>query len=237
MALNGLFLLMTMQGALPPLTVDEIVERMVRADDGRRAALSGYAGMRRYRFENKRVNKRAEMTVRVICDGAGVKTFQVISENGSGFVRNRILRRMIDAEREASQKGEREQTRIIPRNYEFRLLGNEIRDGRDAYVLEIAPKTENKFLIRGRIWVDTEDFAIARIDGQPAKNPSFWIRSVRVVHRYERTGQAWLPVLNQSRAKVRIFGATSVDIEYFDYAVGGPTARARRGIAGEGANE
>jgi|SRR5579871_2109420 len=216
--LHILALLAVIEGAAPPaLTTPEIVERMVQADNNRLAALAGYTGVRHYRFENKKSNKRAELTTRVACDEAGVKTFEVISESGSGFVRNHIIRKMMDAEQEASQKGERQDTRIIPANYDFRLVGTEVLDGRSNYVLEVDPKTRNKFLIRGRIWVDAEDFAIARVEGQPAKNPSFWIRSVRVVQRYERTGQFWLPASNQSVAQARIFGTTEVVIDYFDY--------------------
>ena len=124
---------------------------------------------------------------------------------------------MIEAETESSQKGERKESRIIPENYDFRLIGMEDVDGRSSYVLEINPKKPTKFSIRGRIWVDAEDFAIARIEGQPAKNPSFWIRSVKVEQRYGRTGQFWLPALNHSVAQARIFGTTEVVIEYSDY--------------------
>jgi len=216
--LHTLVLLAVMEGAAPPtLTAPEIVERMVQADNNRLAALAGYTGVRRYRFENKKSNKRAELTARITCDHAGVKTFEVVSETGSGFVRNHILRKMIDAEHEASEKGERQDTRIIPANYDFRLVGTDVLDGHGSYILEVNPKTRNKFLIRGRIWVDAEDFAIARVEGQPAKNPSFWIRSVQVVQRYERTGQFWLPASNQSVAQARIFGTTEVMIDYFDY--------------------
>ena len=167
--LHTLVLLTLMEGAAPPpLTAPEIVERMVQADNDRLAALAGYTGVRRYRFENKKSNKRAELTTRVVCDNTGAKTFEVISESGSGFVRNHIIHKMMDAEQEASQKAERQETRIIPNNYDFRLIGTEILDGRTSYVLEVNPKTRNKFLIRGRIWVDAEDFAIARVEGQPA---------------------------------------------------------------------
>jgi hypothetical protein len=215
--LHTLVLLAVMEGAPAPLTTPEIVERLVKADNNRLAALAGYTGSRHYRFENKKSNKRAELTARVACDNAGAKTFEVVSESGSGFVRNHIIRKMMDAEQEASQKGERQDTRIIPANYEFRLVGMDALDGRSNYVLEVNPKTRNKFLIRGRIWVDAEDFAIARVEGQPAKNPSFWIRSVQVVQRYERTGQFWLPAKNQSVAQARVFGTTEVVIEYSDY--------------------
>ncbi len=207
--------------APPALTVEEVVNRMVRADEKRLSEFQGYTATRRYYLENKRVNKRAEMMVRVTCTSTGSRSFAVVSENGSNVIRTRVLRKMIEAEAEASQQDGREQNRIVPNNYDFRLAGSEITDGRLAYVLEIVPKTQNRFLIRGRIWVDAEDYAITRIEGTPAKNPSFWTRSIRIVHRYGKTGPFWLPVLNQSRADVRIFGSTEVTIEYFGYLLNG----------------
>ncbi len=231
MLLPGLVLLAFAHGGSPAhLTTSEIVDRMLQADRDRTSALASYTGMRRYHFENKRVNKRAEMTVRMKCDPAGVKTFEVIDESGAGIIRNRVLRKMIEAEAEASQKGEREQTRIIPANYDFNLVGTEVSGDKSSYVLEVNPKTKNKFLIRGRIWVDSDDFAITRVEGQPAKNPSFWVRNVHVVQRYGRVGRFWLPVLNESKAEARIFGSTDVSIEYFDYA---PTVREAQAHAGE----
>ena len=204
-----------------PLTATAIVDHMVQADNARMAVFSGYTGMRRYTFGNKMVKKYAEMTVRVVCDRTGAKSFEVVAESGSEFVRSHILRRMIDAEREASDKAEHEETRIIPRNYDFRLLGTEETEGQSSYVLEISPKKKNQFMIRGRIWVDAADFAITRLEGSPAKNPSFWIRSVHVVHRFDRIGQFWLPVTNKSRAEARVFGTNDVGIDYFDYLVNG----------------
>jgi hypothetical protein len=201
------------------LTVADVVDRMVQADNERVAVFSGYTGMRRYSFDNKTFKKRAEMTVRVTCASTGAKTFEVVTESGSGFVRGRIIGQMIEAERGASEKGEQQQTRIVPRNYDFRLLRTDVLEGRPQYVLEISPKTRNQYMVRGHIWVDAEDFAITRIEGSPAKNPSFWIRSIRVVHRYERIGQFWLPKSNHSRAEARIFGPTEVRIDYFDYVI------------------
>jgi hypothetical protein len=232
--LPTLFLLAMMQGdSSPSLTAPEILEHMVRADNNRLAALAGYSGVRHYRFENKKTGKTAEMTVRMSCGNDGVKTFETAAESGSGFVRSHIIRKMIDAESESSQKGERKESRIIPENYEFRLMGMEDIDSRPSYVLEIDPKKPTKFSIRGRIWVDAEDFAIARIEGQPAKNPSFWIRSVKVEQRYGRTGQFWLPALNHSVAQAKVFGSTEVVIEYSDYKTNVREAQARARTADE----
>ena len=213
--------------SLPSLP--EVLERMTQADDGRLAALAGYSAVRHYRFDNKKSGKHAEMTVRMSCGSDGVKTFDVLEESGSGFVRNHILHKMIEAEEESSQKGEHKETRIIPDNYDFHLVGAEISDGRNSYILDVAPEKPTKFSICGRIWVDADDFAIARFEGQPAKNPSFWIRSVHVVQRYGRAGEFWFPALNQSVAQARVFGATEVVIEYSDYRANVRDAKARGG--------
>jgi hypothetical protein len=225
------FLTMMQGGSSPSLTTPEIVDRLVQADNDRLAALAGYSGVRHYRFENKKTGKSAEMTVRMSCGSDGIKTFEVVSESGSGFVRRHIIGKMIEAETESSQKGDRKESRIVPDNYEFRLIGMEDSDGRSSYVLEINPKKPTKFAIRGRIWVDAQDFAIARVEGQPAKNPSFWIRSVKVEQRYLRTGQFWLPALNHSVAQARIFGSTEAVIEYSDYKTSVREAHARGGAA------
>ena len=229
-SLPTFFLVALMQaGSPPPLTTPEILEHMMQADKDRLTALAGYSGERHYRFENKKFNKQAEMTVRMSCGSDGVKKFEVVSETGSGFVRSHIIRKMIEAEEESSQKGEHKESKITPDNYEFRLIGTERLDGRDSYVLEITPKKPTKFSIRGRIWVDAEDFAIARIEGQPGKNPSMWIRSVQIEQRYGRNGQFWLPSLNHSVAQARIFGATEVVIEYSDYKTNVREPQARAG--------
>jgi hypothetical protein len=47
----------------------------------------------------------------------------------------------------------------------------------------VEPRRENKFLYRGEICVNAEDFAVESIDAEPAKNPSFWIKKTRIEHR------------------------------------------------------
>lgn len=214
-------LLAALDGPTAVPGASDVVARMVQAESRRTAALSGYSGMRRYSLENKRFNKRAEISVRVTCTSTGAKSFSVVAESGSRFIRDRIIRKMIEAETEASQAGERAQTRILPQNYDFRLLGTEVAGGRRSYVLEVLPKTQNRFLVRGRIWVDAEDYAIAKVEGHPAKTPSFWTRDVQIVQRYTKVGPFWLPLLNHSRADVRVFGRTELTIEYFGYALNG----------------
>jgi len=200
-----------------PQSADEVVAKMLEHDRERQAILHGYTAIRRYVLENERHHKRAEMLVRVTCRDDGSKDFQVLSEEGWGGVRKHVFPRLLQGEIEAARPELRERSKITPENYTFETKGTECVRGRQAYVLAIEPKTSNKYLARGRIWVDAEEYAIIRVEGMPAKNPSFWIKGVHFDHDYEKAGPFWLPVLDRSVTDVRIFGATEMTIEYFDY--------------------
>ena len=199
-------------------TGDEVVAKMMARDSERQATLYGYTASRRYILQNQRHDKRAEMLVRMTCLRDGSKQFETISETGWGGARKHVFPRLLEAETEASRPGLRERSRLIPENYVFEMVGTEYVDERPAYVIAIAPKTPNKYLMQARIWIDADEYAIVRIEGKPAKNPSFWTKSVHFVHKYEKRGSFWFPVSDRSVTDVQIFGSTEVTIEYFDYA-------------------
>jgi hypothetical protein len=202
-------------GQLP--TANDVVSRMVAYDNERQATFHGYTAYRRYVLDNQRFHKRAEMVVQITCLRDGSKQFETVFETGWGGARKHVFSKLLEAETEASQPAFRERSRITPENYTFEMVGAQTLDGHLVYVMTILPKTPNKYLMRGRIWVDGEEYAIVRIEGRPAKNPSFWIKSVQFVHNYEKSGSFWLPVSDRSETEARIFGSTEVTIDYFNY--------------------
>ena len=206
-------------GAAETLATTQVLARMAAMDEKRAAAQESYTCTRRYSIENKRFKIAAEMTIRMTYRRPGHKEFHILSESGSGAIRKRVLHKMIESELEASRDDMRAQTQITPANYDFRLTGVDMDQGRRVYVFEAAPKLQNKFMIRGRIWVDAEDFAITRIEGSPAKSPSFWVQRTSFVHRYRKFGSFWLAVSNRAESEVLIFGHTEVKIDYSDYEI------------------
>ena len=216
--------LMAEGGSTPAVpTADEIVARMIAHDGERQAALHGYTAYRRYVLENRAHHKQAEMLVRMICREDGSKKFEVVSASGWSGARKHVFPRLLEAEIDAARPDLREHSRITPENYTFEIAGTDEVRGRLAYVISIEPKTQNKYLARGRIWVDADEYAIVRVEGQPAKNPSFWFKSVHFVHDYNKSGSFWFPVTDRSVTDARIFGATEMTIEYFDYVPNDPT--------------
>ena len=105
-------------------------------------------------------------------------------------------------------------------------------DGRPLYVMQVEPLRENKFLYRGKIWIDARDFAVTRIEAEPAKNPSFWTIRSQIHHQYQKIGDFYLPALNQTVTDVRLGGKAVLTINYLDYNLGqqvatGPGSRHR----------
>lgn len=203
------------QSIVQILSSDDVVAKMLERDAQREARLSGYTASRHYLVVHKR--SMAEMTVELTCAGDGVKEFKILSESGSFAIRTLVFHRMLKEETEASRPETRKITRITPSNYDFRLIGQDVVDGRPAYVLQVTPRHDNKYLIDGKIWVSADDYSIVRIEGRPARNPSFWTRSVHFVHTYRKVGPFWLAASTHSVSEVRIYGSAEVTIESSNY--------------------
>jgi len=211
--------------ALP--SVDEVIAKMVQHDQDRRSALQGYTSVRQYVLENTKHHKEAYMIVRMTQCKDGSKEFKILTSSGWSGARKHVFPKLLEAEAEASRPGNPEDSRVTPQNYSFSLLRTEEVDGRIAYVISVTPKKENKYLMRGTVWIDAEDFAIVRMEGAPAKNPSFWIKSVQFAHKYEKHGSLWLAASDDSVSDVRIFGPTELRVDYFDYVFNEPGQEAK----------
>jgi hypothetical protein len=194
-----------------------VVTRMLVHNALRQAQLAGYSGMRRYVLANDRMKKHAEMLVRVEGDADETKHFEVVTEDGWKAAQKHVLKKMLESEAEASSPEMRPRTRLSPENYEFHMVGTAFLSDRMAYVIDVIPRRRDERLFEGRIWIDAQDYALAKVEGKPAKNPSFWIRSVHFVHTYRKNGPFWFPASTESVTEVRIFGSTSLTINYFDY--------------------
>ncbi len=200
-----------------PLTTEEVVGKMVLMNQQRAEALRSYTSIRIYHVENDKQTRRADLVVKMTYHWPDQKEFTVLSESGSKFLRNHVLKRLVKAEVESMRESERQQKEMDSSNYDFQLVGHERTPIREFYVLEVVPKGKSKFLFQGKIWVDAQDFGIARMEGEPAKNPSWWITRVNLQHGYQKIGDFWLPARNETVTQVRIFGQTLLTIEYKDY--------------------
>jgi outer membrane lipoprotein-sorting protein len=203
-----------------PLSADEVLRRVVQMNEQRSNALESYTSIRSYHLECHCLShKKADMVVRAEYEAPNKKAFTIVSESGSGTVRTRVFKKLLEAEQESMRAENQQRSAITPQNYTFQLTDYQKIGGNEFYVLEAEPLTNNKFLFRGRIWVDAKDFAIAQVEGEPAVNPSWWTVKTDFKRSYQKFGSFWLPESNESETKVRIFGSAVLTIEYGEYQI------------------
>jgi hypothetical protein len=203
------------------LTASQVVARLVQKNAGRANALERYQGRRSYRLDYVGFpeNLHAEMIVDVSYTAPDSKEFKVLSESGSTWIVNHILKRLLKSEHEASEAANRERTTLNSQNYDFTMIADQNTEEGCPYVLAVQPKMPTKFVYRGRIWVNAKDFAVCRIEAEPAQNPSFWIRQTQIHHAYLKIGDFWFPAENRSVSTLRLGGRATLAIEYGDYKI------------------
>jgi hypothetical protein len=217
--------------APPALGAEQVVQRLMERNGERAAALQHYLGKRSYRLEYHGFPASAEATmeVEVNFDAPASKRFTIVNSTGSKLILNRVFRRLLESEEQAGDSSNRKHTELGPENYTFSLAGIEGTN----YVLNVEPKVESRFLYRGKIWVDAHDFAVTRIEAQPARNPSFWTTKSEIHHTYQKVDNGfYLPKENKTVTSVRMGGVATLTIEYQSYQVtpAKPMALARKPI-------
>jgi len=203
-----------------PLTADEVINHVVAMNEARAKELDSYSSLRTYHLECHCLShKKADMVVRTDYQAPNKKEFTIVSESGSGTVRDRVFKKLLEAEQESMRAENQQRSAITPENYRFQLSYYEKTDTDEFYVLDAQPRSKNKFLFRGQIWVNAKDFAITRVEGEPAVNPSWWTVKTDFRRSYRKIGDFWLPESNESETKVRVFGTAVLSIEYRDYQI------------------
>jgi hypothetical protein len=224
-----------------PLSVDQVVDNLVRKDVERAQALRHYESTRVYHlsYHGFPGDREAEMRVEATYDSPSTKSFKVVSQKGSKLIIDRVFKRLLESEKEAAEPEMHVRTLLNRNNYDFALIGfestgvnpssinsstansssvNSSEKG-SQYVLAVYPKEKSKYVYRGKIWVDGTDFAVTRIDAEPAQNPSFWTKKSEIHHEYMKVQDFWLPRRNESISYIRLGGRATLTIEYNNYHV------------------
>jgi hypothetical protein len=204
-------------------SVDDIVQHLADGEKKRAHDLKGYTELRTYSvsYRGFPADLSSTIVVAVTYSAPASKQFRIVSQTGSKMLADRVLKKLFEAEQQSA--ADPRQTAPTAANYNFTLVGQQVLDGRPCYMLRVEPRTNSKLLYRGTIWVDADDFAVAKIEAEPARNPSFWIRGTKIHHVNSRTGEFWLPEHNESDTDVRFGGHAVLTIDYGAYKMD-PTA-------------
>ena len=185
--------------------------RAVQALD---AFLSGRTQARQYiatrRLEASGSGQRGWLDVRTSYAADSGFLYDVTSEGGSGLIRGRVLRSLLDEEKQLIGSGTGARVAISRDNYAF-TPESVNPDG--SVVVAIRPLRKERSLISGRLILHS-DGVLQRVEGQLAKNPSFWVSRVKVVRTYRRINGVLMPVCLETTARLRFLGSSSLRMTY-----------------------
>jgi hypothetical protein len=185
-----------------PISVNVIVARMTAVLQESRIGSRAFTVRRDYQLFDKKWESKAQVVARIIFAPPDQARYEV--EQSRGGIGEKILRDMLDREMEALH--EVSQRELSTRNYEFGLAGEEMVDGRRCHVLTLYPRRDDRELIRGRALVDAKTYHLVRLEGEPVKSPSWWIRDLHITMRFADVDGTWMRTLTYAVANVRFRG-------------------------------
>ncbi|MBZ5504835.1 MAG: outer membrane lipoprotein-sorting protein [Acidobacteriia bacterium] len=201
-----------------------IVDRMLRAQQDNKARVRAFTVKRGYHLYDKQQQEKAQVVANITVLPPDGKEYQV--ESSSGGMGEKVLRDILSKETESPRDAQRKE--LSPENYDFQLLGQEMLDGRQCYLLGLNPKREDKDLLRGKIWVDAENYNIRRLEGSPVKNPSWWVHDIHILMSFADVDGMWLRTFTHAVANVRFKGKYVMESRDLEYSFTQETASRHR---------
>jgi hypothetical protein len=197
--------------------------RIVPNDDAR---LTQYRAFRRMHARSDKFGHEGWLDAWTELDHNGLR-FEIVSERGSDYVRNKVLKTVLKREQQLVAEGPARAS-LSEENYEF-IEGQIADDGSRSVLMK--PRRKDVVLIDGRMVLSPDGSEILRIEGKLAKNPSFWTSAVNVVRHFATIDGVRVTVSTESVAKVKLAGQSRLDMQYeYESINGRPVSTAARRI-------
>ena len=172
-----------------------------------------YQARRRLEASSAKLNESAWMEAVTTFDPKGGFTYSIVAQGGSERIQRRVLKSVLEAEREQAVPNEWRKATLSRDNYEFNFSG---RTDDGMLKLELLPRRRDTRLVTGSALLTAVSGDLVRVDGRLSKSPSFWVRWVKVSRTYSSVGGRMMPVGIESTADVKIAGMSTFTMEY-DY--------------------
>lgn len=159
---------------------------------------------------NEKFNQEAWLDAWTELDERGFR-YEIVSERGSDTVRNKVLRRVLERERELIAEGQADRAELSAANYEFEAMSA---GGKGVRYVLLKPRRKDMLLVDGRMVLNQDGTELLRVEGRLAKNPSFWTSLVNVIREFARLDGIRVPVTTESIARVKVAGLSRMIVHY-----------------------
>jgi hypothetical protein len=190
-------------------TVPDPADHSMRKFLSQEDVLHPYRATRRLEAENG--DRKGWLEVATEYSRPGGFRYETIAEGGSSYIRNKILRAVLEGERDAVTQDDAARSALVPTNYRFEPHGIDS-DGL-ANIL-VSPRRKESILVAGTLFLKPTGGDLVRLEGRLAKSPSFWVKNVDITRSYARIDGATVPVVLHSNAEIRLLGPATFHMTY-----------------------
>jgi hypothetical protein len=203
----------------PPIQPSGFIQRIDSANNTRFTTLVGYTAQEHYAiYRNGAKDPSAEMTVETVYTQSGGKQYTQVSHSGSEFLRHTILEKILANEFEVNKVNNRAQNWLTSANYELRVNPVKVTyAGHDCYLVSLTARRKSPSLFNGRAWFDSIDASLVRLEGSPAKAPTFLAGDTSVARDYTRIQGFSMATHAEAHSQSFLFGNTLLTIDYTGY--------------------
>jgi hypothetical protein len=145
-------------------------------------------------------------------------TYAKLIFEGDNTVKNQVIERYLTAEAQA-QQDQPETLAITPANYKFQYKGQNQVDGRAVHVFQVTPKHKLRGLFKGEVWIDAATYLPVQESGYLIKNPSFLVKKVAFVRKFEIRDGVAVPLQVQSTVDTRLFGKAELTVDFTNFSL------------------
>ena len=210
-------------GPAQQLDASLVIQHVDAAVKARIDNIAGYTVTEHYAVYrgNDETHPAAEMTVKTDYKAETGKSYTILSQSGSEFIRKYVLGTVLDREKEINLPGNREHSWLTSANYEMQLKSGAVEriDERDCLAVAITPKHKAPNMIEGTIWVDAKDGSIVRIEGTASQSPSIFTGPAQVMRQYASVNGFGMATQARAVSDSFLLGRTIVTIDYRDYQI------------------
>lgn len=200
-----------------PINGEQLALLTAERYDSQSRDLCAYHVTRIYTLSNKHLNGAARMEVEVTYKKGEKKHFKVLSLSASGIARRSLLDLL--QQETASEGYQSDKSTLSPRNYRFRILGQQSCGAVECYQVRMVPKQRSEYLVDATALISTRDYRYVEVTGSMSKSPSLWLSRPEVDQRFIDVDGFRLPSYNHSKTHILFLGDADLTIQYGTYTV------------------
>ena len=200
-----------------------IVSHLEDAQQNNPARYRPYVLTREYKFYHGEASSEAksEVVAEVSFVPPNRKSFEILNTRGSGRGTS-VVKHILESEAELAKDVTTNE--VSRHNYDFALAGQAAVNGRNCYVLTLKPKRDERSLFNGKVFVDAQSYRILKLEGQPSRSPSWWLKTTYITLLFGDVDGLWLPVATNGTSELRMFGRYTLASQKIGQRVGAEVA-------------